>query len=164
MKEIEQLYEDLPPDEPRSRAEPYRELILRWRRQGRSYRRIREWLAARGVEIGITALHEFVQRRSRPRKGQLETLTEPAIIQSVAGQPISGASACVRLTPRQTPEEGAAARAALRASFDKPLFPNKERKKLFVPKPGPILNLNLNNIEGDLYVSSNADAGSDPQD
>jgi len=34
-----------PSDEPHSHLEPYRELILRWPRQGRSYRRIRELLA-----------------------------------------------------------------------------------------------------------------------
>ena len=56
-------------DEPRSRLEPYREVILRWRRQGRSYRRICKLLGDKfDLKVGRTALHEFVWRRSRPRK------------------------------------------------------------------------------------------------
>ena len=139
-EELEQLYDDLPADEPRSRVEAYRDSILRWRRQGRTYRRIREWLAVRGVQIGISALHEFVQRRSRPRKEQLETLTQAAAIPSSL-QSRSRASDPVRAMPGRTPEEAKAARAALRAAFDKPLFPD-ERKPLFERRPGRTRNLN----------------------
>jgi len=43
-EELFKLLENLPPDEPRSKLEPFRAVILRWRRQGRSYRRIQEIL------------------------------------------------------------------------------------------------------------------------
>ena len=42
--ELQRIFDSVPEDEPRSHLEPYRELILRWRRQGRSYRRIRQLL------------------------------------------------------------------------------------------------------------------------
>jgi hypothetical protein len=37
---LQEIYDRVPPDEPRSRLEPYKDLILKWRRQGRTYRRI----------------------------------------------------------------------------------------------------------------------------
>ena len=47
----QRIYESIPADEPRSRLELYRELILHWRRQGRSYRRIRRcWKNARNIQ------------------------------------------------------------------------------------------------------------------
>lgn len=42
--ELVKRLENLPPEEPRSRLEPLRELILAWRQQGRSYRRIQQLL------------------------------------------------------------------------------------------------------------------------
>jgi hypothetical protein len=67
--ELQQIFDNTPEDGPRSKLEPYRELILRWRRQRKSYRRITKLLAEKcGVHIGRTALNEFVQRRLRPRK------------------------------------------------------------------------------------------------
>lgn len=73
---IQRRLEDIPEDESKSRLEPYRSVILRWRRQGRSYRRIGDLLKENaGVQISYRALYEFVQRRSRPRK--IECRQEP---------------------------------------------------------------------------------------
>lgn len=67
------IADEVPEDEPRSCLEPYRDVILRWRRQGRSYRRICKLLGEKfGLKVGRTALHEFVWRRSRPRKATPE--------------------------------------------------------------------------------------------
>jgi hypothetical protein len=61
--ELLRIYDGTPEDEPRSRLQPYCELILRWRRQGKSYRKICKLLADKcDVRIGRTALNEFVQR------------------------------------------------------------------------------------------------------
>jgi hypothetical protein len=66
--ELLQLLENLPPDEPRSKLEPFRAIILRWRRQGRSYRRIQEILLEQcQLEVAYETLRRFVQRRERPR-------------------------------------------------------------------------------------------------
>jgi hypothetical protein len=72
-QKLQQIYDSVPEDQPRSRLEPYRELILRWRRQGRTYRRIQELLKDKcDLQISYLALYEFVQSRSRPRKAQPE--------------------------------------------------------------------------------------------
>jgi hypothetical protein len=75
---LQRIYDNTPEDKPRSRLEPYRELIMRWRRQGRTYRRICELLRERfGTNIGKTALHKFVRRRLRPRGVQPELELQP---------------------------------------------------------------------------------------
>jgi hypothetical protein len=75
-------------DEPRSRLEPYREVILRWRRQGRSYRRICKLLGDKfNLKVGRTALHEFVWRRSRPRKVAPEPeIEQPTMLATESAQ------------------------------------------------------------------------------
>src|SRR5580700_1474836 len=70
---------------PRSRLEPYRDVILRWRwkRPPVSYRRILRALAAEGVTVTVRTLYEFVQRRSRPRAEEANVpidRTQPDIV------------------------------------------------------------------------------------
>jgi hypothetical protein len=87
-------------DEPRSRLEPYREVILRWRRQGRSYRRICKLLGDEfDLKVGRTALHEFVWRRSRPRK----VAPEPEIEQPtmLATEPAQAPMPVTKLTAEE---------------------------------------------------------------
>ena len=73
--ELQRIYDSVPAEKSRSRLEPYRELILQWRRQGRSYRRIRTLLAEKcHIEIAYEPLRRFVKRRSRPRKVQAEAV------------------------------------------------------------------------------------------
>ena len=87
-------------DEPRSRLEPYREVILRWRRQGRSYRRICKLLGDKfNLKVGRTALHEFVWRRSRPRK----VAPEPEIEQPtmLATEPAQAPMPVTKLTAEE---------------------------------------------------------------
>ena len=139
--ELQRIYDSMPEDEPRSRLDPYRELILRWRRQGRTYRRILQMLRDEcRVKVAFGTLHEFVQKRSRRRKVQPDLEMESATVQPVESS--SAAVSPVELKSRLSPEERAAARAALRASYDQPLFPSEEKKPLFVRRPGPIRNLN----------------------
>jgi hypothetical protein len=65
-QELQKLYERVLVDTSRSRLEPYCELVLAWRKQGRTYRRIVTLLDQEcAVKIGCSALHEFVRRRSR---------------------------------------------------------------------------------------------------
>ena len=80
IPEVQQLIVDAPGDEPRSRLEPYREQILLWRRQGKSYRRICRVLNERcNCTVSHVALRKFVQRRSRPRKAQPEVQPDAAV-------------------------------------------------------------------------------------
>jgi hypothetical protein len=67
--QLQAIFDSTPEDEPRSRLQPYCDLILLWRRQGRSYRRIQRLLDEKcNVTIAYEPLRRFVQRRSRPRK------------------------------------------------------------------------------------------------
>jgi hypothetical protein len=87
--ELLQLLENLPPDEPRSKLEPFRAIILRWRRQGRSYRRIQEILLEQcQLVVAYETLRRFVQRRERPRTAQPED--EP--VASKAPPPVPAAA------------------------------------------------------------------------
>jgi len=80
------LLETLPDDEPRSRLEHHRELILRLRRQGRTYRRIRQILAEkRGLTVSLSTLHGFVERRAR-RVMKSETIAEDGSASSAPTQ------------------------------------------------------------------------------
>ena len=111
-----QALANLPLDEPRSRLEPYREIILRWRRQGRTYRRIRELLAENwSVTVSRQVLTRFIQRRSRPRHIKPEPEIEEPVISptsfthktaqpSVAGQHSTDSYAEVRERMRKHKE------------------------------------------------------------
>lgn len=75
--EQQRAFDNTPAEQPKSRLEPHRELILRWRRQGRSYRRICSLLHDNfDLKVSYLALWEFVQRRSKPRKPKPEAETE----------------------------------------------------------------------------------------
>lgn len=87
----QQILESVPPDEPRSRLAPYRELILRMRRQGRTYHRIRQTLADKcGVRVAYATLYDYIKRCSRPRKPKRDI--EPEV--ATTGLPVQ--------TPRPT--------------------------------------------------------------
>ena len=78
-EELLKRLENLPPAEPRSKLEPLRELILRWRQQGRSYRRIQQLLREKcQVDVAYETLRRFVQRRERPRSAEPEPVATPA--------------------------------------------------------------------------------------
>jgi len=122
---LQQIFDSAPADRPRSRLEPYRELILRWRRQGRTYHRIRQLLKDRcGLEVAYVTLYRFIQRRSRP--GKLDLEPEQSSPPSIS---------------RRSREEIAALREAARASNHKPVFTPEEPKELFVYDPDrPLTN------------------------
>jgi hypothetical protein len=134
---LQKIFDSVPLDEPRSRLEPYRELILRWRKQGRTYHRIRQLLAEQcDVKVAYVTLYRFIQRRSRSRPMDAPPETQPCILRAVALNEESP------LRPaRRSPEEVAAMREAARASHHKPVFTPEEPKELFVYDPDkPLTN------------------------
>ena len=134
--ELQQVLDNLPADEPRSKLEPFRAFILRWRREGRSYRSICRILNEEcGVEIAKTSLNEFVKRRSRPRKLRPEIQPEPE--QSVVRR-----NRIPETSDRRSSEEIAAMREAAKSSNHKPMFQREEETKpLFVYDPDrPLTN------------------------
>ena len=63
--QFRKILEDLPEAPPRSRLEPYKELIWELRNRRRPYREIAQLLAERcGVRVSHSTLHEFVHRYS----------------------------------------------------------------------------------------------------
>ena len=72
-EELQRIYESVASDDHRSRLDPFGELILRWRRQGKSHDRIRQLLADKcGVKIAFGPLYRYIERRSKPRKQKPE--------------------------------------------------------------------------------------------
>ena len=68
------ILDSLPPKPPRSRLEPYWELIREMRRRGRTYREIAQVLSDKcQVVVATSTIHDFVQVRSRNRLRQPQT-------------------------------------------------------------------------------------------
>lgn len=60
------ILDDLPANQPRSRLEPYRELILEMRKRGRSYREIVRILKQScGLSVGASTVNDFVSARTK---------------------------------------------------------------------------------------------------
>jgi len=65
---FEAILNNLPAKEPRSRLEPYSELIIEMRKRGHSYREITQVLKkACGLKVGTSTVNDFVLARSRSR-------------------------------------------------------------------------------------------------
>jgi len=117
QKELEQIYDSTPEDDPRSRLEPYRELILRWRRRGRSYEKIRQDLRDRcNVKVAHGTLFNFVKRRSRPRKPEADLEME-----TVTVEPMERGTLAATSGKRLSAEERAAQVEFIRSLNNKPV-------------------------------------------
>ena len=97
--ELQRIYDSVPEDEPKSRLEPYRELILRWRRQGRSHKRIAGFLRDQcKIRVSGEAVRKFVKLRSRPRKPPESDIDlGPAEVQPVGTNRLSAKERQARL-------------------------------------------------------------------
>ena len=68
---FEAILNSLPTKEPRSRLEPYGELITEMRKRGRTYREIAQVLKkACGLKIGASTVNDFVLARSKSKAKQ----------------------------------------------------------------------------------------------
>jgi hypothetical protein len=131
--ELQRVFESISEDTPRSRLEPYRELILRWRRQGRSYRRIKVLLAERcSLNVGTMTLHDFVRRRSRPRKAQSEIESPPE--GALTDQPIAPQG-----HTKLSPDEVARQRALIQDLRSKPVVVSEVRKRFVYDPDEPLI-------------------------
>ena len=83
-EELLKRLENLPAAEPRSKLEPLRDYILRWRRQGRSYRRIQRILHEHcKMDVAYETLRRFVQRRENPRSAEPEPVASTSPVSAV---------------------------------------------------------------------------------
>jgi hypothetical protein len=133
--QLQQVLDNLPAVEPRSRLDPLRPFILRWRRDGRSYRKIRAILKNEcGVVVCCETIRKFVKSRSKPRKPQPEPeIEQPLIAPLESPQSVSTGK-------KLTPEERAAQVAYIR-SLNQPTLqekPEKSRWNFDVDKPRTI--------------------------
>src|ERR1700722_13326179 len=89
---------DLPPNPPRSKLEPHRELIRELRRKGRTYREISRLFAGRpGLRVAPSTLHSFVKVRAGHRKqAQFEL---PAVELLSTEQPVNACPAAFKTKP-----------------------------------------------------------------
>ena len=63
---FKEILDDLPEKTPRSRLEPYRELIRELRQRGRTYRDIADILGEKcQIQVTGSGVHDFVRKRSR---------------------------------------------------------------------------------------------------
>jgi IS30 family transposase len=79
---LQEILDNLDEKTPRSRLDPYRELILELRRRNRTYREIMQILADRcQVRVSISTLHDFLhaqqQMDSRLRKQKSKEQNSP---------------------------------------------------------------------------------------
>jgi len=122
--ELQRVLDNLPDSDPRSKLEPFRPFILRWRRRGRSYRAIQQILHDKcHVHASLSTLFNFVERCSRPRT----VLPEPEIESTTSSPPQSSSETAPAITrkPRLTHEERVAQADAIRAAFSKSVSPEK---------------------------------------
>jgi hypothetical protein len=137
--ELQQVLDNQPAKPPRSVLDPFRVFILRWRREGRTYRDIQQILAVEcKVRVHHETLRRFIRRRARPRKPQPNLDLEPVAVQPV--EKSSAAVSTVERKPRISIEERRAQAEAIRTNF-KPLFAKEETKPLFDYDPDKPLTL-----------------------
>ncbi len=130
------IYDSVPPDPPRSRLEPHRSLILQWRRQGRTLKRIRDLVEEKfGVSVSVKMIQKFIAARNRPRVSE----PEPEVI---AAPEVEVAKPVEVERKRASEEERVAMRERARAAHHVSLYgPVEEPKKLFVFDPDrPLIN------------------------
>jgi hypothetical protein len=126
--ELQRALDNLPPNETRvSCLEPLRTNILRWRREGRSYRKIQQILASEcRVSITYESLRQFVKRRTKPRKTKLEPE-----LQFESEQPTSSIGPPPATTGKRLTAEERAAQVAYIRSLNKPAVAEGKPKLLF---------------------------------
>ncbi len=121
--EHQQVFDNSPEPDPRSKLDPYVELILRWRRQGKTYRWIMKLLRdSFSLSVSYCALYKFIKKRSRPRKLKPETDLE---MERTTAAP-TPAFAPAPLPGKLTPEERERQRAILKALREKSVVTTKE--------------------------------------
>jgi hypothetical protein len=74
------ILDDLPAKNPRSRLEPYSELIVEMRKRGRSYREITRVLKQScGLRVGTSTINDFVLARAKSTKKRTTAATRELV-------------------------------------------------------------------------------------
>lgn len=121
----------------RSRLEPHRDLILKLRKKGATYRRISKLLEEEfGLKTYYGTVYWFIKRRTG-KKNQDEPEIEPAA-ESEVKTPIP---VIVKRNIKYSPEEIEAMREAAKSSNHKPVFARGKVEEIFKYDPDrPLTN------------------------
>jgi hypothetical protein len=131
-RKLEEILKTVPTATSKSRLEPFRELILRLRRDGHSYNAIRLILEERcDLHISNNALLVFIRRRQRTRTSVGPESPRPG---PVCREPIEREEQ-PKVARRWTQEEIEAMRAKARASAHRPTTE---------PEPPPVFHYDPN--------------------
>ena len=120
----------------RSRLEPHRDLILKLRKKGATYRRISELLEEEfGLKTYYGTVYWFIKRRTGKKKqDEPEIEAQNEAIPPEPGKPTVGGK------PKLSPEELAAQREAIRAAFTKPAPEVKPEYRFTFDESKPLTN------------------------
>lgn len=130
---LQRIYDATPEEPPLSRLEPFKELILRWRRDHRSLPAICRLLKIQcGVQITREPLRKYILRRTR--KGKVTVGPEAVVTPPVA-------ASARDLPAKRAASEIASMRLAARASNYSYAAATKEYQELFVfDESAPLIN------------------------
>ena len=144
--EQQAVFDSIPADSPRSRLDPYRALILRWRGQRKTYRRIRQLLLEKfSIQVSTAMVHKFVQKHNRPRKPaepdlEIQIGSSQQLVVAVPNAEQPATTERKRLTSK----ERAAQREFFKALRDKPVIVPEATKPRFEYDPNKPLTINRN--------------------
>jgi hypothetical protein len=97
---FQDILDSLPEKPPRSRLEPYTELIGELRRRGRTYREIRHILAEKcATQVSVSTLHGFLRVQSRVKKKPAKR--QPTALAKISPNAVTLKTMGVNATTRQ---------------------------------------------------------------
>ncbi len=97
---FQDILDSLPEKPPRSRLEPYTELIGELRRRGRTYREIRHILAEKcATQVSVSTLHGFLRVQSRVKKKPAKR--QPTVLAKIRRNAVTLKTMGVNATTRQ---------------------------------------------------------------
>ena len=144
-RKFEDILDTLPEKPPRSRLEPYRELIGELRKRGRTYRDIAGILAEKcQLRVSVSRIHDFVRVQLRAKRKQAKQQASADTRISAAAVTLSTTDAnTVRQAGRSTDE----ARQRIAAVKLRPA-PGKVNPPQFRYDPGEPLHLSAKTSQG----------------
>ena len=111
-REFRNILDSLPEKPPRSRLEPYGELIDGLRRRGRTYRDVVEILAEKcQLQVSISTLHDFLRARSRGNRNSARRIAA----ETTMATPVAPKAASGEFPQKPSEDEGRRRIAALKA-------------------------------------------------
>ena len=142
---FEAILNSLPAIEPRSRLEPYSELITEMRKRGRTYREITQVLKKScGLKVGASTVNDFVLARSKSRtKPSLSTSRRRATKKNMEGLTGSYKDTEAHQGIRRPRKELEGIAKTIKELKDRPLK-TRAKKLLFEYNPDEPLRLHRN--------------------